>query len=271
MVESQDYRPFHLSELNSALATLEAHNGGMKKAKRFYSTSLIDPSENAIAQAAWLGRNHDELLWTPLESNRLQSSEANAWAALRDGRWTAALSLASQWQAEEPFSSRPAILGGYIASTAFENFNEAERMICQGLVSNSDDAMLHNNLAFVLAKQGKIDRAKKAVEFGIHQKPDLCAKVCLTATQGLIAFRSEHPEEGRMLYILAINIAKSNQLDEFCYLATIHRAIEEIRIGSKYAMTLFQEGLDACEKLSHALPSLFRDKLHNAMLNKPHS
>ncbi|MGO9109588.1 MAG: hypothetical protein ACLP9L_10165, partial [Thermoguttaceae bacterium] len=52
MVESRKYSPFHLSELTAALATVEARDGDLRKARRLCALSLADPSENAIAQAA---------------------------------------------------------------------------------------------------------------------------------------------------------------------------------------------------------------------------
>jgi Flp pilus assembly protein TadD len=264
MVESEKYSPFHLSELTGALATMEARDGGLKKAKRLCALSLVDPSENAIAQAAWLGRKNEGMMSEASASRVVQSSEANAWLASVRGDWNAALREAKQWQDEQPFSSRPAILGGHIASCALEDFDEAETILRLGLRSNRDDAMLYNNLAFTCASQGKIVDAKQLVEQGFRLKPNIIERICLTATQGLVDFRCGEPERGRQLYYLAIAMAGRSTLDELAYMATIYHALEELRVGSPIASARKKDALGAVEKLSAAFRPVFAEKLRKA-------
>ncbi|MGO9108210.1 MAG: hypothetical protein ACLP9L_03160 [Thermoguttaceae bacterium] len=175
---------------------------------------------------------------------------------------------AKQWQDEQPFSSRPAILGGYIASTVLEDFCEAETMLRLGLRSNRDDAPLCNNLAFALANQGKVDEAGRLVEQGFRLNLNIIERVCLTATQGLVDFRSGRPERGRQLYLLAIEMARRSCLDEVSYIATIYHAIEELRVGSTIALAQKKAASTAVEKLSDILRPVFAEKLRKAALNK---
>ena len=256
MVESRSHSPFHLWELTGALATLGAQERGTEESETAIGLSLVDPSENAVAQAAWLDRRFGVAAWTPLPAQGMQSSEANAWRAHGDGDWTGALGQAKQWQAEQPFSSRPAILGGYVASTALENFPEAEQILRQGLLCNGDDAMLYNNLAFVLAKQGKVGEARKLLERAVTLDQALSQGVsseiwvCLTATRGLVEFRSGQPELGRSLYQMAITLAGAASAGRLRHIAAIYRAIEEMRIGSQDALARENEALCAVEQAS---------------------
>ena len=265
MIESRNYSPFHLSELAGGLATIEARDGALKKARRLCALSLTDPSENALAQAAWLDRKLGGISTTPTAPTVIQSSEANAWLASIEGDWTTAMTEAKQWQADQPFSSRPAMFGGSIASTALEDFGEAEIMLRQGLRSNHDDATLCNNLAFVLARQGKVDEATQLLERGFRLPQTPPQHVCLTATKGLTEFRSGRPQRGRAYYRQAIELAHTDSLAQLRHIATIYLAIEELRIGSLNALALQEKALEAAEKLlPEVFCPVFRDKLQKA-------
>ncbi len=262
MVESQNHSPFHLSELAGALATLEASGGNVKRARRLCQFSLTEPAENAIAQAAWLSRNIGgfSACSLPPESSA-KSSEANAWKASNDGQWNQALDEAKQWQAEQPFSSRPASLGSFIASTALEKYGEAEKIIRQSLMSNRDDATLINNLAFVLAKQGKVVEADGVLSQQGPASTNQFQRVCLVATAGLVAFRAGDLARGRSLYRQAISSASTESLKS---LAKIYLAIEELRVQSHEAQVALKDATDSAAKLPGVLSNLFREKLRNA-------
>ena len=246
MAESQNYSPFNLSELAGALATMEAHDVAFKKARRLCSFSLLDPSENAIAQAAWLDRKWGVTSDRP-PTTTMQSSEANAWLAFLAGDWTTAMAEARQWQADQPFSSRPALCAGLVASWALERFDEAETVLRQGLRSNLDDATLYNNLAFVLANQGKLAEAIQLLDRASRLQQTPQQTVCLTATRGLTEFRLGHPEHGRAFYRTAIRLAHTDLLSQHRFIATIYFAIEELREGSPECTHSAQGGVERRE------------------------
>lgn len=264
IVDSHNFSPFHVSELAGGLATLEALSGNIKKAKRYYALSLEEPAENAIAQAAWLNRRIGGFPSYLISSGDVRSSEAQAWEARIRGEWTRALAETNQWQTEQPFSSRPALLGGYIASTAIEDFREAERILRNGYLSNRDDAGLCNNLAFALAKQNKVDDAQKFMQQGLGANPSQQQAICLTATDGLIEFRRGHPNRGRQLYRQAIGMAATQGLDDVGAIAKIYHAVEEIRIGSSDCAAIENEAKEAAKKLSGPFRSVFSEKLRKA-------
>jgi hypothetical protein len=106
---------FHLSELASGIATMEAESGRMKVARKLCTLSLADPAENAIAQIAWLSRNAG-LDISGISHFQASSHEAQAWAAWKERDWHQALCCSLEWQNEQPFSSRPAVHGGMVAT-----------------------------------------------------------------------------------------------------------------------------------------------------------
>jgi tetratricopeptide (TPR) repeat protein len=264
MLETDSHSPFHLSELAATLATMEAREGNRKKAKKLCGQSLIDPAENAIAQVAWLSRRMGESLGSPPTTAQIKSSEANAWVASALGEWETSLREAKQWHNEQPFSSRSAIFVAHIASMALEDFSEAEQILRQGLTSNQDDATLFNNLAFALIQQGQIDEAADFLEQGSRVKATSRQKVCLTATNGLLEFRSGRIVQGRMLYRLASNLALAQSLEELSCIAKAYHAIEEVRSGTTEAAARKSEALEAVKRLRDPLCKLFTDKINRA-------
>jgi len=111
LLGSQDHGPFELSEMASALCTMEAINGKMRTAKALGDQSLVEPAENAVAQTAWLSRNLGLNVFMPSSVPQL-SSEAEAWSAQQSEKWPEALRAAIEWQTEQPFSRRPALCAG---------------------------------------------------------------------------------------------------------------------------------------------------------------
>jgi tetratricopeptide (TPR) repeat protein len=216
-----------LFELNGALATMEAHDGNRRKANRLRDQSLIDPAENAIAQAAWLSPRDGDEGWTPPEVQR-QSSDANAWIANTQGKWTVALHEARQWHREEPSSSRSANLAGYLAALVTENFEESEAILRQGVATNQDAPMLFNNLAFALANLGRPEEAAKVLKQGTPLISSDYHSIVFNATRGLIAFRAGDVNMGRSLYMRAIGMAARNEaLKPVGHVASIYYALRE--------------------------------------------
>ncbi|MHB9063332.1 MAG: hypothetical protein ACYC4B_06040 [Pirellulaceae bacterium] len=264
LVESQNHAPFHLSELTGALATIEANNGKVKKARHLSRLSMREPAENAIAQVGWLNRHVGGFSWGSDAVVSAKSNEADAFHAHEEADWENALTCARKWHREQPFSSRPAILSASVASTVLEDFSQAEEILMMALVSNRDDATIYNNLAFALAKQDRVDEATKFLEQGWQCGLTPEQKLCLTATKGLIAYRSSKPVHGRNLYQQAINMASSVTLNLLSSVAKVYFAIEESRVNSSEASKRRREAMDEMATFPKSLAPVFRQKLERA-------
>jgi len=264
MVDAKIHEPFHVSEVCSALATIEAVAGDRRKAKKLSSSAMADPAENSIAQAAWLFRQFDIAQSDAPSRRQIVSNEANAWNARTVGDWDRALSESKKWLAEQPFSSRPANFSCYVAATATEDYDDAVRIALQAWQSNRDDAVLINNLAFSYANLGEVEKAKEWIEKGNRCANTSQNKICLIATSGLTAFRAGYPELGRRLYRNAIKMAKSEQRDDLTFVATIYSAVEELRIGSAFAAPAKREALESANRMLEPYRALFIRKIELA-------
>ena len=231
LIANSNIPKFHLSELAGALGTVELIKGSLRRGKKLFTLALEDPTENTLAQAAFL----DNLL---LESSRHIDPKklANSFEAETRFKFTqthdykGALEAAQKWFAYQPFSSRPAVAGSYIAGVALEDYEVSAKIAKMGLLSSPHEPLLINNLAFALASLGRINDARRALcclkDFDISKRE----QNVLTATRALIEYRSNNTEEGRKLYDSAISGFK--QLKDFRseIIARFYRLKEELMI-----------------------------------------
>lgn len=259
IVDSGRYPPAHLSELASALATLEASAGNRKGCRKFLATSLESPTENAIAQAVWLGRKFG--LQAAAGFGSSGSAEADAWLAVVSSQWQKGLQASLNWLIDQPFSSRPVVVGGLIAHTALGNPDLAISFYKHGYRSNREDFAIQNNYAFSLALNNDLPNANKIIRAIDLHSLDRGQKIVLTATQGLIAFRSGDSAKGRMLYKEAIEDAKAIRDKTRENLARIWRAFEELRIGSPEAEELRKEAVVEAGELTESWHIALNERL----------
>jgi len=244
MVDSQDFSEFAKSELASAIATIELNEGNRKAAKKLFKLSLAIPTENSVAQAEWASPQVGELNLPSDVKDVPRNYEAKSLHGYRLGDWQTALLNADKWLSDQPFSSRPAGVVSYLC-TILERYEDALNVLEFSLVSNPGDRVLTNNKAFALINLGRLTEAD-SVLYGIDPGAiDDSSAITLIATQGLLLFRKGFTQEGRNLYLDAINLAKQKSNHHYAAMAALYLAREEIRADTntksqsfKYAVEL---------------------------------
>lgn len=242
IVGAEAMHPRHLSELRSAIGTLEAHAGNRKGARKLLYRSLESPTENAIAQAAWIDRNIVALPESRKNTQAL-SPEAAAWAAYQAGEWGTAYAETQKWFLDQRFSSRPAVLGSFLATTILERHDDAIQWAKFGLRCNPNDVVLKNNGACALAQAGRVNEA--AALLATVRAGDVSGTFAVTfhATRGLIHFRSGQHEQGRAAYLRAIQLAEAED-DWRALQARLILASEEIRASPSDGVADAKESLE---------------------------
>lgn len=227
--------PIELTELASAVATLEFESGKHGSARKLFRTSLIEPNENSVAQAEWASK-HITGLDIQVSSFKVpRLFEAKAWESFANGDWDNAAKDSINWYKDQPFSSRPAVLSSYLAATILENYKQAEQILRQSLVANPSSPILLNNLAFTYASTGRVDEAEEAIT-KINPADSMGSnEVAVLATRGLIRFRRGFPDVGRTLYLEAIEKARKLALKKYKAIAAIYLAREEILANSDHS------------------------------------
>lgn len=233
-MDDANYSPLDVSELASAIATLEMKNANYKAARKLFKQALSKPTENSIAQAEWASRSMQNLKVEVLEFDVPRKYEALAWSHFKQGEFNRAFSEGKNWIRDQPFAVSPVLFTGLVA-TLMENFEAGEAIYQFGLDANPENVMLRNNLAFALASDNKPDLAESEIQRIDRTSLTTQERIVLTATEGLIRFRSGFPDEGRALYRRAINMAQENQEPGYALRALLFLAREEIHTRTQFA------------------------------------
>jgi tetratricopeptide (TPR) repeat protein len=225
----RQFPAIHVTELASALGTLELHAGDIKRARNLFRTSIIAANDNSIAQAEWASRRVKGIAPAADVLDAPLAYEARARRDVEEGAWKSAVQNSWYWHYDQPFTSAPAIFGSHAAAIGLRDFEEAARIAEAGLVASPDEAMLLNNYAFALLQ---LDHVKQATE-ALRRIPTSAVgrdiAPVITATRGLLAFRQGDPDKGRAMYQQAIAMAKRSGARDIAALAEVILAREELR------------------------------------------
>ena len=223
--------PWDSSELNGALGTFALQNGGMGKPSKLFTKSLRNPTENAVAQAAWAAAEHKaafvprQLLLNP------NMFEASAIHHRAQRSWPTVLDACRSWSALEPTSSRPLALGSFVALAALEDGAAALSFVERALLTTPNDPVIWNNKAVALAYLGRLPEARQAHHASNLRVPPrvrLSEPVYL-ATEGLLAYREGDREAGIQRYLAATKVRACNVNPALRLLVVWHWLREEAR------------------------------------------
>jgi tetratricopeptide (TPR) repeat protein len=261
---------FEKNELASAIGTLELSHGKVKSGRNLFRQALIDPTENSVAQVDWaLRKRHLDPLGVDLEKIKNEtprSFEARAWGHFTKLHWKDALHASFDWVRDQPFSTSPIMFASYVAASLLEDYRSCERVIEIGLRANPDEPILLNDLAFAYASAGEIEKAKKALDrIKVTEIKDLSQEIVITATRGLVSFRSGFAGAGRALYQSAIENAKRNRLHRLRAIASIYLAREEVvskTVEAKKAVQLAVQERDRVR--DQDIKQIFENALSNS-------
>lgn len=237
MAESRSLDAFDISELASALGTIESEGGATRRAKKLLRRSLEKPTENSAAQALWIAEKRPNVISQSERKsvehlNLPRLYEAKATEHFYAGEWRDAFEQAMLWFMDQPFSSRAANFASYIAASMLQEHEVAIQILLEARRSNPRDGLLLNNLAFSYALTNRIREATEAlasIDAGSLRASN--APVVL-ATTGLVAFRSGEFELGRSFYAAAIEAAGKARERRTAAIAMMYLAFEELRAGS---------------------------------------
>lgn len=220
----------NISELASAMGTAALNDGSMREAKKFFNTSLIAPNDNVLAQAVWASTAVSGL---PVKAqiNIPNAYEARAREALETGEWELALNMCVKWLLDEPYSSMPAEFGSYIAIEFLDDFKRGEELCNIGLLSNPNDVVLKNNLAFICAQTNQIDKAVNILDTIHDVAPE--DNIALLATRGAIKYKQGKSDDGKTYYLQAIEKADEAKNPVLKARAALHLYEEEIKLSGK--------------------------------------
>lgn len=237
MLSSDSHSDFELTELASALGTLELRDGNVRHARRLFRQALHDPTDNSIAQTQWASRHVPGIEMPSTALEQPQSWEARAWTAAGTGDFRTAVKEAWRWHRDQPFASRPAELGSYYA-TLEGDFESGVAIVESTLRSNPREFTLLNNLAFCLANVGRADEAEAHLASVSTDGLGAPQRAIYLATRALVAFRLGRFEQGRVLYAHAGEACGDPAVRD---VVLENRIREERRINSPFVAELEEQ------------------------------
>lgn len=264
MVNSKKLSPFSITELSSSLGTVELLHGNLKKSRPLFQTSMISPNDNSLAQIEWASSKDNNLNIIPTTLQVNHNFEALALENFHNKKLNEALDYTFRWFLDMPFSKRPIMFGAHIASSLLYDQEKSRGFLKAGLISHPNDPQIINNLVYSLALENNTNEALSY----LNKLPQISGvekstQICLTATRGLVFFRSGFHEEGRKNYLKAIEEAKELKSQYYTSLAFLNYAREEIIINSG----LIESVIDVVKKIPESKTDLDINELKHEVLH----
>lgn len=206
LLDDPRYAPHDVSELAAEMGTRDIQANRKSRARKRFRQSLGDPTENSLAQIAWVAeQNRTAVKGDIAKLNRSDAFEARSQRFFGKGEWRQALGECRKWAKDEPFSSRPVIQGSYVAAVGLADYLECYRLAATGLKANPRDFALLNNKAFACAHLGKLQEARTALDRLAKRSMEKREKRVFLATSGLVAYRAGDILRGREHYREALD------------------------------------------------------------------
>jgi len=227
LLEDFSRAPAHVSELASALATLEFSHGNHRASRKLFRRALDSPNENSLAQARWAA----EQLGLDIEETRFHvplAFEADAIQFYQLGDMKKAFHQAKAWLYDQPFSIQPAHLACFLSSVALEEYQETLSLIELSERSNPGNLDLCYHKVFALASLNLVDEAQAELDEAMKASSDTRYQVLALANQGLIYYRRGAPDLGRDSYRQALLKAEGKAFEPMRAMAAIYYAREEL-------------------------------------------
>jgi Flp pilus assembly protein TadD len=232
IVNSSNFHPFNISELNSSLGTLERETS-LKKSKKLFNDSLIKPNDNSLAQAEWISHQESNFLRiNPSEFEIENNYEAKARDASEHERWDDSVDYAKLWFLDMPFSRGAILFGSQIASNNLNNHDEVVSLYKAGLTSHPNDWQMLNNIVYSLCLNDRLDEAEIYLSRFDDNQNNIEHQTCITATRGLFYFRKGFTDLGRRHYYEAMNMASEAKNQLLINIAFVNYVREEYISGN---------------------------------------
>lgn len=199
------------SELATGFALLEFESGLKNRAvNSILRAALHDPTENAIAQALWVGEHSSADLQVLAHRNLQdpQAWEARSRAHFLERRFEESEQQAVLWFYDQQLEVRAALAAAYLNLIHLNNAKRAVSISERALKIHPRDWSLRNCAALSAAYSGATDQAKDHIKAMSLYGDDPEKNIFVAAAEGFLAFCEGDAPQGRKFYEEAILRAK---------------------------------------------------------------
>lgn len=255
------------SELGVALGTLHIRSGQDRRARKIIISALVNPSENALAQARFLARDLPALLpHIKPHLTRTAASEASALEHFYRSKFTDAFNSASVWVSSETYSHRALLFAARVAFFSHSDASLALEFALEATRTSVSSLPAHNDAAYYAALNNDVALARrhlnKAMSITSKMEEADADKVALIATEGLVLFREGNSHLGKAKYEKAIKLARLigrkgyGNGDVLAAIALLNLAREEKLAKLPSAKSTLSRALDVAYKYQNHAPSI---------------
>ena len=254
LISEQSFPDSHISELASAVATVDWYRGSMPRAKRLLDRSLQDPTENSLAQAIWIAIKDGDMATDKPLPTFTNAYEARSYEYFAQGEWEKAVKECEGWQRDQPFSPDPGIEGSFILISALDDFGRARDFIEASLLANPSDPFLHNNMAVALIHLNDLTAAKRHIRLTdpaeAEEEYRNIVRVGKLATEGLWNYRNGDSVRGSQLYSDALDLAHrlTPHLPDLAIRVKAFHLLEEFKLNGHAASQRLSEVIQELSK-----------------------
>lgn len=244
------------SEAALALATLE-HNSGLPERTVFklVSAGLADPTENALAQAIWVGDQSQRTIKERLPDLNVDESayEARAYLLFEKRNYELALSAGFMWSADQPFQAHPLAFictcSAFYASDPYKGLAAADRIIQRHAMDFSavNAALLTYSSCRIQAK------AKAALAILARLAGSRVEDIFVDAGRGLVSYAEGDLSAAQTHYTTAIRAAGSMKRVDLAFRAAAFYILGETVNGSPSKVEL-EKSIVSLEKVLRRVP-----------------
>lgn len=230
MISSNNYSPFSLTELSSAIGSIE-FNHSKKKCKSFIDKALVCPNDNSLSQAEWLLSLDKSMKFAFGDYSLLKNKyEADTRRAFLNNDYSLALNTSIKWIEEMPYAKTPIDFASHLAYTYQKDYSNAIKILQIGLKSNPNELSFLNNLAYAYAMNGNTKEADNILYGPLLNLLEgyNSINICVMATKGLNEYRKGNIERGRLYYMQSMAMAKELPDSNLLHKAILNYIREEI-------------------------------------------
>ena len=242
LLDHGSFSPFELSELASEVGTLDLGGGNDRHARKLLRQALVAPTENSLAQVEWASRHTSGLVIPDGSLEMPLANEARALHSQEEGEWLDAFASATYWLEDQTFSSQAAMVASHAASVGLMDWEEGFKKAVLGLEAHRTDAGLLNNAAYPLIELGRYQEADAFLARVDIGRASIDSRICISATEGLLAYRTGSPDRGRRFYLRSIAAAHATAgKQRLEAMAAVMLAREELSVDREAGLLLLQE------------------------------
>ena len=245
LIQSDNCSAYSSSELCFAICKEDRKAGKRRDWQEMFRLGLRNPNDNCLAQAEYIVKQETQMRFDYGQYEAVNRKyEADTRNNYSIGCYEDAFISSINWMQDYRFSHEPVAFAFNLSCTFLKKYDYSIEVIKHWLKTHPNDYAMTNNLIYALGLSGKVDEAERylaKINIVNQLNNRIENGICLLATNGLIEYRKGNIEEGRHLYQLSIDTAKTKRNRDLAGKARLNMIREEVHCVKDYDPSILKE------------------------------